>query len=274
MRICLVVLYCLLASAVYPLEALKAPASDQNAPCREQEEKEFRFYPGGKMTVASKLPGRVRIIGWEKGAVRVELEKIARGVSKDEAGSLFEKHPLRVRYDQTSAKIEVDGKPVEDESIEYNFAIYVPGYKTDLKVEIYRGAISVDAVNGWIEVSTGQGPLEASSLSGYYSGRTRDGDIRVEMSGTAWRGLELGAVTLAGSVDLVLPEKYSASLQLETLDGNVLVDYPPQTVDGETVPLKVGVRKKAQALDASIGSGGAPVKLISHAGDIRLTRKK
>jgi DUF4097 and DUF4098 domain-containing protein YvlB len=274
MRICLVVLYCLIASAVYPLEALKIPAADQNAPRREQEEKEFRFYPGGKMTIMSKLPGSIRIIGWEKGTVRVELEKIARGVSPDEAKSLFERYPLRVRYDQTSAKIEVDGKPVADESIEYNLAIYVPGYKTDLKADIARGAISVDAVNGWIEVSTGQGRLEASSLSGYYSGNTRDGDVRVEMSGPRWRGLELGAVTLAGSVELVLPENYSASLQLETLDGNVIVDYPPQTVDGETVPLNVGVRKKAQALDASIGSGGAPVKLVSHMGDIRLSRKK
>ena len=84
----------------------------------------------------------------------------------------------------------------------------------------------------------------------------------------------MGAITETGSIDLILPEDYSASLKLETLDGTLAIDYPPQMVDGEPVPLKVGVRKKAQALDASIGSGGAPIKLISRAGDIQLSFKK
>lgn len=274
MRICMIVLGCFLSTALYSQDAAKVSEKDQDAAFRQLEEKEFPFYPGGKMTIASKVPGEVRIVGWDKGKVRVQLEKTYRGVSSEAAKPVFENHPLRVRYNQTSAKIDVEGSPEDSQNLACNLTIYVPGYKTDLQATLDRGDIRVEGVNGWIEASTYEGMLEAVSLAGYYSGSTRKGDIRVEMSGRRWNGLELGAVTRLGAIDLVLPEDYSATLKVETLDGNVVVDYPPQMVDGESVSLNVGVRKKAQAVDASIGSGGAPIKLISQAGDIRLSVKK
>jgi DUF4097 and DUF4098 domain-containing protein YvlB len=274
MRVGLILLSCFLSSALLSQETQIVPEKDPRATYREREEKEFRFYPGGRMTIASKVPGEVRILGWDKGTVRVEAEKVYTGSSSESAKPVFEKHPLRVRYNQTSAKIDVDGHPDDDQTIACNLTIYVPGYKTDLQATLDRGDISVKGVNGWIEASTNEGRLEAVSLAGYFSGRTQKGDIRVEMSGRRWNGLELGAVTRLGAIDLVLPEDYSASLQIETLDGNVLVDYPPQMVDGEPVDLNVGIRKKAQAIDASIGSGGAPIKLISQAGDVRLSAKR
>ena len=58
------------------------------------------------------------------------------------------------------------------------------------------------------------------------------------------------------------------------MDGEVTVDYPPRIVDGEPVPLSVGVRKKAQALDSLIGTGGAPITLVSNAGNIRVSKKE
>lgn len=274
MRICLILLGCFLSSALFPQEEPKASEKSKDATYREVEEKEFRFYPGGRMTIASNVPGEVRIVGWDKGSVRVQAEKIYSGASSEEAKPLFENHPLRVRYNQTTAKIDVGGSPEDAQDLACNLTIYVPGYKTDLQTTLDRGDISVEGVNGWIEASTYEGRLEAVSLAGYYSGSTRKGDIRVEMSGPRWKGLELGATTRSGAIDLVLPEDYSASLKIETLDGNVVVDYPPQMVDGEPVDLNVGIRKKAQAIDSSIGSGGAPIKLISQAGDIRLSVKR
>ena len=273
MRICLILLCFLTLTTGFAQEVSEISSKVQEDAYKKLEVKEFRFYPGGKIAILSKVPGNIRIIGWEKSEVRVELEKIARGISVDRAKSLFEKYPLYVRYNQTSAKIGIEGSPSQLDDLEFNFEIYVPGYKTDLKATLDSGGISVGEVNGWVEVSTGQGRLEAMALSGYYSGSTQDGDILVEMSGRRWRGLELGAITQTGSIDLLLPDDYSASLQLETLDGNLTVDYPPQIVDGEPVPLNIGIKKKAQSLDASIGSGGAPVRLVSQTGDIHLSVK-
>jgi hypothetical protein len=265
MRVCLIFLYCLIASSLSSQEALKTADPTQEVPYVEHEQKQFQFYPGGKMQIVSEVPGDISIIGWKKASVRVEAEKIAYSPSPEKGKALMEQFPVRVRYNQTSAKIQVEGIPADDTTIEYNLSIFVPGDKTDITASTNRGNVFLKSVNGWIEVTTAQGSLEISSLSGYFSGSTQKGDIRVEMSGKRWRGLEFGAVTHMGSIDLQLPGDYSAGLQL---------DYPPNIVDGESVPLSVGIRKKAQALDASVGAGGSPVRLISHLGDIRLLLKK
>jgi DUF4097 and DUF4098 domain-containing protein YvlB len=75
-------------------------------------------------------------------------------------------------------------------------------------------------------------------------------------------------------VQLLLPGKYSAALQLETRDGKISVDYPPQVVDGETVPPEIVTSKNAQSLKATVGDGGAPIKLSTNSGDIALSRKE
>jgi DUF4097 and DUF4098 domain-containing protein YvlB len=274
MRICLIFLYSLIASNLPALETSTMAVAAPDAPYVEREEKQFQFYPGGKMTIQSGVPGSIRIIGWNKGSVRVETEKISRCLSPEKAKSAIGQFPVRVRWNQTSANIQVDGVPAEDDALEFNLTVYVPEGRTDIKTTLGRGNIFVESVNGWVEVTTGQGSLGVSAMSGYFSGNTEKGDIRVEMSGTRWSGLEFAATTRVGSIDLQLPVEYSAALKLETLNGNVRVDYPPTIVDGEPVPLHVGIRKKAQALDAAVGVGGAPVKLISRAGDIRLSIKE
>jgi len=274
MRTCLVFLFCLISSTLYSQGISDTVTTAPDELCRGFEEKEFRFYPGGKMTIKSEVPGSIRIVGWKKGAVRVEAEKLGTAVSRDCVESMSERYKLRVRYNQTMAKIEVTGTPEPGETVECNLVIYVPKDKTDFQAGLLRGDISVEAINGWIEVTTGEGSLSASSMAGYFSGNTPKGDIRVEMSGKRWRGLEFGAVTHDGSIDLSLPADYSATLQIETLNGNISVDYPEQIIEGESVPLNIGIRDEAQALSAEIGSGGAPVKLLSHSGDIRFSAQK
>jgi len=74
-------------------------------------------------------------------------------------------------------------------------------------------------VNGWVEVSTSEGSLEAKSMEDTFR-RNLKGDISVEMSGKNWKGLEFAGVTRLGSVDVKLPIDYSAALQLETRDAH------------------------------------------------------
>jgi len=271
MHRCIPFLLFLFVSNLFSQEAADIVGPDPDNPWVVREEKQFQFYPGGKMQIVSEVPGFIRIIGWKKGMVRVEAEKIVHGLSPESAGQESEIIPLRVRWNQTSARIEVSGIPEKAASAVCRLTVYVPGDRTDINASIAQGDIFTEKVNGWVEISSGRGNLEASSMSGYFSGKTGQGDIRADMSGKRWRGLEFGAMTRAGSIDLRLPQDYSAALKLETLDGKVIVDYPPRIIDGEPVPLAVGIRKKAQALDALVGAGGAPVTLVTNSGDIRLS---
>lgn len=267
MRICPILLFLLFVSGLHSQEA-PHPSSAQ-IPYVEREQRSFNFYPGGKLSISSAVPGSLKIIGWKMGSVRIDAETIVYSLPPEEAKSLLKKHPLRVRWNQTSASVLVQEAPAR---MEVNLTVYVPGDKTDLIAKIPRGDISIESVNGWIETSTGEGCLEARSLGGYFSGVTPRGDIVVELSGLRWKGLELAAMTQHGSVDLRLPERFSAALQLETRNGSISVDYPEQIVDGEPQPPDILINGNAQSLKATVGDGGAPIRLLTYSGNVSLVK--
>jgi hypothetical protein len=62
-------------------------------------------------------------------------------------------------------------------------------------------------------------------------------------------------------VNLVVPEGYSAHLEAATTNGGFSVDFPI-TVSG-----RIGRR-----LSADLGSGGAPVRVVTTNGGVRVTR--
>jgi DUF4097 and DUF4098 domain-containing protein YvlB len=268
MRISSPILICLLFAST--MRAQEPPLPSPEVPYVEREEKQFNFYPGGKIAISVAVPGSIRIIGWQKGSVRVEAEKIVYYLSPEEAKAALKQHPMRVRWNQTSASVRIAMMP--ETNVEVNLTVYVPGDKTDIKADLERGDVSIDSINGWIETSTGEGSVETSFLSGYFSGTTRRGDILVEMSGRRWEGLEFAAMTQLGSVSLKLPVQFSAALQLETRDGKIAVDYPEQIVDGEPQPPDILINKSAQSLKATVGDGGAPIKLFTSSGDITFSK--
>ncbi len=93
------------------------------------------------------------------------------------------------------------------------------------------------------------------------------------MMGKRWEGFGFTAVTQRGQVVVRLPEEYSAALQLETGDGGLSIVFPEQLVDGESVPLAAVTQKNARTLSATVGAGGAPVRLMTVKGDVRLESK-
>jgi DUF4097 and DUF4098 domain-containing protein YvlB len=276
MQIAMIVVACLLISCVQSQDLpQKDPASAQE-PYVEHEEKQFNFYPGGKIEISAGVPGDVKVVGWQKGSVEVKAEKVAYYLSPDRAKDLISQFPIHVRYNQTSARILTSGPATANANgakVEINLTIYVPKDKTDMSAKLVQGDFDIESVNGWIEVTLREGSLNTRSLSGYFSGSTQRGNIRVEMSGNRWRGLEFDAVTQNGSIDLRLPVEYSAALQLQTHNGKVAVDYPPQVVEGEPTPPQIVIRKNAQSLSAAVGDGGAPIKLLTYSGDVSLRKQ-
>jgi hypothetical protein len=242
-------------------------------PYVERDQRQFNFYPGGKLEIVTGIPGNVKIIGWGRAAVMLQVERIIYYTAPDQARSLSSQYPLQLRWTQTSATIRTTGPPKSTIIMEMNLTIYVPREKTDIKAQILQGDLTVGAINGWIEANLAEGNVEAKSMSGYFSALTKQGNLNVEMGGKGWLGHEFSAVTQKGSVGLLLPVDYSAALFLETRNGSMQIKYPDQKVDGEPVPLYVSTKKNARSLTAKIGEGGAPVKLLTMSGDVTLAAK-
>jgi hypothetical protein len=53
---------------------MQAPAAQKSAapapsPYVERIEKQFSFYPGGKLEISTAVPGNIRVVGWERASV-------------------------------------------------------------------------------------------------------------------------------------------------------------------------------------------------------------
>jgi DUF4097 and DUF4098 domain-containing protein YvlB len=249
-------------------------SSGAKIPYTEKSEKEFSFYPGGKIEIAAAAPGSLTIAGWDKASVRVEMEKIFYYLSSEEAQALAKRYPIRVTYTATMARISTGGAAQPGATMENNIQVFVPRDRTDLDIKMVKGDLSLTTLRGSVEATLREGNIEARDLAGYFSLRTERGDLNVDLSGPRWIGYGLWGKTSQGSVRLQLPVVFSAALQLGTKNGKISVDYPEQLVEGESVPLKILEKKKAASVSTPIGTGGAPVNLMTLSGNIIFTGKK
>lgn len=253
--------------ATLPRSAGQEPA---RTPYTERGDREFNFYPGGKITIAANVAGNVKVIGWKRASVRVEWEKILYGVPPEETRAVSEQFPVSVRHNQTSVTVRMPGPPQPTPTVEINAALWVPALRTDLAITMSKGDLAVGGINGWIEATLQEGNVEAKSVTGYVSLQTRLGNLAFELAGKRFDGHSFTAATQNGAATLRLPEGYSAALDLVT-DGALQIDYPEQLVEGERVPLRAVVRKNTRSLKATVGDGGAPIRISTIGGDIRLS---
>jgi DUF4097 and DUF4098 domain-containing protein YvlB len=191
-------------------------------------------------------------------------------VPPDQAKAFLARRQVRVTNTPTSARISMDQMASAGSDMHLNLVVFVPFQKTDLSIRMIKGNLSITTLNGSIEANLEQGNVDVRDLAGYFSAITKIGNLNVELQGKHWTGYGLTAATHQGSINLLVPADYSAALQLFTKDGTVSVDFPDQLIEGEYVPLKVAMKKKAQSLSAPIGSGGAPIRLSTLSGGITL----
>jgi hypothetical protein len=122
----------------------------------------------------------------------------------------------------------------------------------DVQVRDAAGAVRVSTGNGRVSVTTAQGPVEA---------RSGNGDIDVRM--TALRAAEdMTFSTGSGDVRVTLPASYNGELDASTGNGTISSDFD----------LKVEGRMSPRRVRATIGSGGARLRLSSGNGGLELKK--
>jgi DUF4097 and DUF4098 domain-containing protein YvlB len=131
-------------------------------------------------------------------------------------------------------------------------AVRVSTGNGDVHVRDVKGAVRVSTGNGRVNVSTAQGPVEA---------RSGNGDIDVRM--TAVRPSEdMTFSTGSGDVRVTLPADYSGELDASTGNGTISSDFD----------LKLEGRMSPRRVRATIGSGGARLRLATGNGGLELRK--
>jgi hypothetical protein len=133
-------------------------------------------------------------------------------------------------------------------------AVRVSTGNGDVQVREVKGAVRVSTGNGRVTVSTAQGPVEAHS---------GNGDIDVRM--TALRPSEdMTFSTGSGDVRVTLPTDYNGELDATTGNGTISSDFD----------LKLEGRMSPRRVRATIGSGGARLRLVSGNGGLELRKAR
>lgn len=136
--------------------------------------------------------------------------------------------------------------------LETDGAVRVSTGNGDVTVRDVKGAVRVSTGNGRVTVSTAQGPVEA---------RSGNGDIDVRM--TAVRATEdMSFSTGSGDVRVTLPTEYNGELDASTGNGSINSEFD----------LKVEGRMSPRRVRATIGSGGARLRLATGNGGLELKK--
>ncbi len=227
------------------------------------------FMPGGKIKIGLVYPGSVKIVGWNKSKFKVKYLITSYGSSEKIAEENIDKIYPRIAANDFSGLIETEISR-KDVLGRIDYVIYLPKYRTDLKIDIADGFVDITDMNGWIEITDCKGYLKFKNMRGYVSAVTKKGDILSILNGNRWEGLTFSARTYDGDAVIFMPVKYDVDLTLITLNGKIDVDYPPMVVDGEEYKLIPTKKKKGEGLTQTLGEGGPPVMIQCDKGNISL----
>jgi len=226
-----------------------------------RELRESTVAAGGVIDVDAGRNGGISVKGENRSDVLVRACVQAWGETLDAAKAAVSS--VRV---STAGAIRADGPEQSNYSV--SFQILVPR-NTDLRLKAHNGGISIGAVGGRIEFETVNGGVSLHQLSGDVHGRTTNGGVNVMLSGRSWEGSGLDVTTSNGGVNLTMPENYAANIETGTVNGGFSSDIAALNITTEDVK-GAGWNNRAKQIKTAINGGGAPIRVATTNGGIRI----
>lgn len=132
---------------------------------------------------------------------------------------------------------------------------------TSLDLSTVNGPISVAEVTGRIRTEALNGPVRLERLAGDVRARVRNGPLTVVLAGNGWSGEGLDAETVNGPARLIVPEDYSAVLEIGTVNGPANIGFAvPVTIRG----------RMPRHFTTTLGAGGSRVRVVTTNGPFSL----
>jgi hypothetical protein len=221
------------------------------------ETREQRVAPQSDSAIDPGANGSVVVHGWNNNDVLVKACIQAAAGSDSEARALASK----VAIMRGPGQLKPDG-PSSDSSHYWgvSYEVWVPN-RSNLEINTNNGSISIETVEGKIRFRTLNGSVHLAQVGGDVDGTTTNGSVHVDLAGSSWSGRGLNATTTNGSIQLNVPENYSANVETSTVNGRVHVDFPVE-VSGDV----------GKSLSFQLGSGGATIQARTTNGGVHISR--
>ncbi|NNE66080.1 MAG: DUF4097 family beta strand repeat protein [Pyrinomonadaceae bacterium] len=222
--------------------------------------RQFTLSSTGRLEVDGRTNGGIKVQGADRSDVLVEACVRAWADTQAEADNLVQ-----------TTRIETAGviRAVND-SEKYNssvsFRISVPR-NTDLMLNAKNGGLSVDGVNGSMDLKTVNGGIKLSNVAGDVKGRTTNGGIKVGLNGIAWTGGGLDLETVNGGVKIGIPANFAANVEAGTVNGSFKSDFPELQL-----PKKEGKTyyRQNKRVSGAINGGGALIRAVTTNGSVKI----
>jgi hypothetical protein len=206
--------------------------------------------------------GGISVRGTSGGSTRVRFRVVGNARDERTARKLME----AVRVSADGGRIRAEGPDSNGRDGWWNVQLEIETPSaTPLALSTRNGGIALDGVSGRTRFETSNGGVSLVNVSGDVQGRTANGGVRVVLDGTRWQGDGLNVETTNGGVHMALPAGYNAELHTETNNGGIDIDFPI-TVRGRVSDVR-------RRIDTTIGSGGAPLRVRTVNGGVRIERR-
>jgi hypothetical protein len=215
--------------------------------------------PAGAIRLNAGENGAIAVEGWTGNGVEIHARVEARALSEAEARGLADAVSVAAGPEITASGPDNS----RDANWHVSFLVYVPS-SSDLEASTNNGPLSVRGVTSRMSLETRNGPLALREVGGDVYARAQNGPLSVSLTGDGWQGAGLDAETRNGPVTLSLPEGFNAQLEAGTQNGPFSSDIPLSvTLQG---------RLRRGPIATTLGSGGAPIRVITTNGPMVIRR--
>jgi hypothetical protein len=216
----------------------------------------------------------------EKGE-ELDQEELARKKAQAEKAKgmkMIEVESMGLTIEEEENVIQVNA---EEGKRAVDLVIQVP-FSTSLRLSCRddeRG-VTVDRVDGEIEVDTSDGPIILTNVSGPVVADSSDGEIKA-VFGKVTPGKPMSFSAMDGDIDITLPLDVKASLKIKTDEGQIYTDFDvrltPSQQKKEEDERKEGGGYRVAFEKVTLGlinGGGVEIQLTTYEGNIYVRKAK
>jgi hypothetical protein len=207
-----------------------------------------------------------------------ELARIKAQAEKSRGMKMLSVENMGLTIEEEDNVIQVDadeGKRAVDLIVQVPFSTSL-----ELTCRDDERGVTVEHVNGEIEVDTSDGPIVLTGISGPVVADSSDGEIKV-VFGKITPGKPMSLSAMDGDIDITLPPDAKASLKLKTDEGQIFTDFDVQLTPSqqkkEEDERKEGGGYRVTYEKVTLGlinGGGTEIQLTTYEGNIYIRKAK
>lgn len=220
--------------------------------------REKRLDPTRLLDIDGRENGGVTVHGWDRSQIVLLAKVQADGDDADDARRVAS----QIDIVTDDGRVHAEGPSTRrDQSWSVSYEVWAPR-ETDLHLVTRNGGVSVNDLDGRLDLSAVNGGIALDGVSGDVHGETTNGPVTAELVGNRWRGPGLDLRTTNGPVNLDIPDGYSAHLETGTVNGPMVINFPI-TLQGNI----------GRHITTDLGDGGPTIRAVTTNGPVNIRRR-